>query len=219
MALAAATAMLFAAGCGGGSTKTSASQEATPQGTQASKTSTTPTTTTTTTASTQTTGATPPPTHTTQQAPPNERIVLSSPAVSSSGLQSRYTCDGQDVPLPLRWKGVPPGTAELMIDVIKVKPVANKLYFSWAVTHISPTTHEIREGKLPPGAVVGTNGDGQAAYHLCPPKGQVESYVAVIFALPHVLRARPGFDPAKLRLQAEHMATYQNLLIFNYTRH
>jgi phosphatidylethanolamine-binding protein (PEBP) family uncharacterized protein len=213
------------AGCGGGgSSGTSAAQQGSQ--TSAAPTTTVPTTqasTTTTTAPAGTHAPTTTPTQTQttqQQAPPNERIVLTSSAIDPEGgaLQARYTCDGQDTPLPLKWTGVPPGTAELMIDVIKVKPVDNKLFFAWAVTHIDPATHEIKAGKLPSGAIVGTNGSGQTGYSLCPPKGPSEAYVAVIFALPHELSARPGFDPAPLRLQAEHKASYQNLLIFNYTR-
>jgi phosphatidylethanolamine-binding protein (PEBP) family uncharacterized protein len=134
-------------------------------------------------------------------------------------LSATYTCDGANTPLPLHWKGVPAGTAELMLDVIKVKPVDNKLFFPWAVMRIKPTSSgSIVGGKLPAGAIVGTNGEGKTSYSLCPPKGASEAYVAVLFALPHKLPAKAGFDPQTLRLEAEQKASYQNLYIFNYKR-
>jgi phosphatidylethanolamine-binding protein (PEBP) family uncharacterized protein len=214
----AATLALLLTGCGSGSNATTANQGA--QASNPTATRTTPATTTAPT-STPTTTTAPPATHTTiqQQAPANEQIVLTSPAIDTTGaLQPRYTCDGQDTPPPLTIKGVPPGTAELMLDIIKVSPVNNKLYFAWAVTHINPATHEINQGKLPPGAITGTNSSSQTTYHLCPPKGPTQNYVAVIFALPHKLPANPGFNPTQLRLQAEHTAQYQNLLIYHYKR-
>lgn len=145
--------------------------------------------------------------------------MLQSPAIQTgSELPTRYTCDGQDKPPPLEWKGVPPGTAELMIDLMDARDVNGKLQFVWAAAHIPPTVHKILDGKLPPGSVTATNSNGEIGYRLCPPKGSQETYVTVIFALPRRLDAGQGFDPRALRHQAEQNATHQNFLIFNYTR-
>ena len=211
-------AMLLAisvfSGCGG-STKTTADETTTAgqaaTGTQAS----TPTTTAGTSSGAHTTPAQEP-----ERTPSNEKIVLSSPGLSSDGeLGARYTCDGQDVPLTLEWEGVPAGTAELMVDVMKVKSVNDKLQFVWAVTHIPPTSHGLVDGRLPAGAITGMNSDGGVNYDLCPPKGANENYVAAIFSLPHKLGAKPGFDARALRHEAEQQASYQKLLVFSYTRH
>jgi phosphatidylethanolamine-binding protein (PEBP) family uncharacterized protein len=226
IALAGLLAIAILTGCGS-STSTTASEKksTTTQASTPPQTTTTTTTTATTTTPAPTTSSTPAthttPAHKPERTPPTERIALLSPAVSLNGLQSRYTCDGQDTPLPLEWKGVPPHTAELMIDLMESKNVNGKLHFAWALTHIPPTTHgEIIDGKLPPGTVTGTNSNGETGYHLCPPtKGTPETYVAVIFALPHKLPAKQGFDPRTLRHEAENHATYQNFLIFNYTQH
>jgi phosphatidylethanolamine-binding protein (PEBP) family uncharacterized protein len=218
-----ALAALALIGCGSGSkpatsgaaasaTKTAATSE--PSTSTAPSGASTPTTTTSTTTPAASTH-----TATAEHTPlPREGFAITSPAVHNGVLAARYTCDGEDAALPLHIEGVPPGTAELMLDVIKIKPVGNALYFPWAVTHIKPTTRTIVDGKLPAGAVVGRNGAGQTSYHLCPPKGAQESYVAVLFALPHKLAAKPGFDPAALRREAEHTASYQNLYIFGYKR-
>ncbi|HSZ68921.1 MAG TPA: YbhB/YbcL family Raf kinase inhibitor-like protein [Solirubrobacteraceae bacterium] len=158
-------------------------------------------------------------THKEEVAPHNERIVLTSPVIPSEGaIPSRYTCDGKDISPPLRWREIPPGTSELMLDVLKTKPVNGQLYFAWAVTGLKPTLPGLNAGKLPAGAIVGTNSAGHRGYHLCQPKGTDEGYVIALFALPHHIAAKPGFNAAALRLTAEHTAKYQALYIVNYER-
>ena len=95
-----------------------------------------------------------------------------------------------------------------MLDVIKYSPVNGKLFFAWAVTVLRPTSRGIAAGKLPAGAIPGLNSTGSRAYSLCPPKGPKEAYVVVLFALPRHLAAKPGFDPAKLRHEANETANY-----------
>jgi phosphatidylethanolamine-binding protein (PEBP) family uncharacterized protein len=223
VALAIVVLGLLVAGCGGNGTKPTGA--ATPAASTAASAAQTPKTApvtnpaaTTTAPSTTAPPTTPAPAKAQERVPLSEKVAVTSPAIHSGVLSARYTCDGADTPPPLHIEGVPPGTAELMLDIIKIKPVDNKLYFPWAVAHIKPTTRNIVGGKLPPGAIVGTNGNGKSTYDLCPPKGPAEGYVAVLFALPHELRAKPGFDPMKLRREAERTATYQNLYIFNYKR-
>lgn len=72
-------------------------------------------------------------------------------------LPKRYTCSGKDVPIPLQWKGIPPGTAELAMVVVNAHPVDEKLVFDWAVTGLKPTSIGISAGRLPAGAIVGRN--------------------------------------------------------------
>jgi phosphatidylethanolamine-binding protein (PEBP) family uncharacterized protein len=149
----------------------------------------------------------------------DEEIGLSSPVVREERfIPARYTCDGQDTPPPLRWRKVPPGTKELMLDILKIRAVNNQLYFAWAITGIKPTTHQIDPPHLPPGTITGTNTNGQTTYHLCQPKHTTETYVVALFALPHHLPAKPGFNALQLRNQAEHTAEYQSLFAYKYTR-
>jgi phosphatidylethanolamine-binding protein (PEBP) family uncharacterized protein len=218
--LAVAAGLAVLAGCGEGTS--SGASSSTP------KSPTTPAPAASTTASSGTAPRTTTATHgtstpasTPERAPDTERVLISSPVVphAEAPLPARYTCDGQNTPPPLRWKGIPKGTAELMLDIIKIAPVNHKLYFAWAVAGLSPKTHGINQGQLPAGGIVGTNSAGQRGYDLCPPKGSSEGYVAVLFALPHRLAAQPGFDAAALRREAERTATYQGFLIFTYQRH
>lgn len=228
-------ALLFMAGCGG-STKTSAGAPAT-----AAAGATTATTATNakgnrgmggdrlTTTDGPTTASPPAASPSGQEGvppagyegqPSNEKVELASRVVPAEGaIPARYTCDGQDIAPQLSWETPPPGTVELMLDIIKIKPVNNRLYFAWAITGIKPNVHELNPPKLPSGVIVGQNSDRQVGYNLCPPKHTTEDYVAVIFALPRHLAAKPGFNATSLRLQAEKIAYYESLYIFHYTRH
>jgi phosphatidylethanolamine-binding protein (PEBP) family uncharacterized protein len=205
------TLLLVLAGCGG-SNKTSTTSAGRPV---ISTASTAGSTSTTTTTSKQTTTA-----NTPQGLPLNERVQLASTAIPPGGaIPARYTCDGQDTPPPLSWETPPSGTVELMLDIIKVKPVNGELYFAWAITGIKPNVHRLSPPKLPAGVIVGTNSNGQVGYHFCQPKGSKETYVAALFALPRHLPAKQGFNATQMRLEAENTANYQSLYIFNYTRH
>lgn len=157
--------------------------------------------------------------HAKASVPTVEKVEMSSPAVSASELlAARYTCDGSDTSLPLHIKGVPPGTAELAIDILNLEPVNGKLFFDWALAGLSPSLRSIAPGKLPPGAVVGANSNGQVRYTLCPAKGPLTHYIGVIFALRRHLHAKTGFNAAALRLQALHDAPYEGFLSLAYKR-
>jgi len=154
-----------------------------------------------------------------QAALPVSDISLSSSAITRQGqsslytIASEYTCHGADRSLPLHWSGVPANTRELALFAISTRPVGGKLYFDWALAGISPTLTGIQAGQQPPGAVAGQNSSGKTTYSICPPAGQHESYVFLLYALPSTLHPKPGFDPATLRAQAKHIARHTGLLV------
>jgi phosphatidylethanolamine-binding protein (PEBP) family uncharacterized protein len=214
-------ALVLLAGCG--SSSGSRGGQAATVATQSAAATTAPQTTstqTTSTATSQTSAVAPAPKHAEERVPVTEKIAVASPVVPTEGvLPSQYTCDGRNVALPLRWTGIPAGTAELMLDVLDVNPVHGQLFFDWAVAGLKPGSTGITGGKLPAGAVAGTNGFGRTGYDLCPAKGAPEKYVVVLFALPHKLGVKKGFDPTALRRQALRHATYEGFLFFSYKRH
>jgi phosphatidylethanolamine-binding protein (PEBP) family uncharacterized protein len=129
----------------------------------------------------------------------------------------RYTCDGTDTSLPVRWSKVPRGTAELVLFLASLRPTPT--FFNWAVAGLGPASRGISAGVLPPGAVVGRNGFGRVAYSICPPKGTVEEhYVLRLEALPRRLAVRPGFDPETLYREAERISKTVGLAGGTYTR-
>ena len=148
-----------------------------------------------------------------------EKVQISSPGFTPAGtLPARYPCDGANTPPTLHWSGIPAGTAELSLYLIKVEPVNGHLTFSWAVAGIDPKSHGIDDGKLPPGAVTGLNSEGHTSYDLCPPKGTKEEYVYVLLALPHSQHPKAGFNATTQRILDLHDAEYQGFLVFTYPR-
>jgi len=132
-------------------------------------------------------------------------IKLESPAIVASGgnpgsLSPTYSCDGEDKWPQFHWSGVPAGTAELALYAMNVQPVQGKLFVDWAVAGLDPSLGEIVSGKLPKGAVVGTNGFGKRGYSICP-QGRGEIYMFALYALPKHLALSPGFDGREARGQ------------------
>ena len=110
-------------------------------------------------------GATPP------SAPP-ERFTLTSPAFADNApIPAEYSCHGRNVPPPLRWQNVPPGTGSLAL-VVDDPDAVGELYVHWVITGIPATTTEMGSGVLPQGAVVSLNSGGEPEYlGPCPPAG------------------------------------------------
>jgi phosphatidylethanolamine-binding protein (PEBP) family uncharacterized protein len=148
-------------------------------------------------------------------------IVLTSPALSAGNpptLPAPYTCDGKDSWPALQWQGVPAGSEELILFAMNLAPVGGELFFDWAVAGLDPSLSGIEAGKLPRGAIRGTNGFGTTGYSLCPPKGQGETYVFALHAVPTALDPAKGFDPLKLRQRVLEEAGNAGVLVFGYGR-
>jgi phosphatidylethanolamine-binding protein (PEBP) family uncharacterized protein len=105
-----------------------------------------------------------------------------------------------------------------MTSLLNVEPVHDKLYSDWAVAGLKPTLTGLPAGHLPASAIIGINGTGKPGYHLCPPNHS-ENYLLKLYALPHPLHLKPGFEPIAIRKQALNDAFYAGQLIFNYKRH
>jgi phosphatidylethanolamine-binding protein (PEBP) family uncharacterized protein len=132
-------------------------------------------------------------------------------------LAARNTCAG-GVSVPVRWRGVPPHTAQVALFVVNLQPVDGKLFFDWAVGGLSASLHGVAEGRVPAGAVVGRNSLGQVGYAVCPPKGGKESYLVRVAALPHPLPVRQGFEAAAYYQEVEEHATAVGLAGMTYVR-
>ena len=153
--------------------------------TSASSTSAQPTTTTASDQATTTTASAP--------ARPAAPFAVTSPAFGdNTQIPAEYSCNGRNVPPPLRWENPPPGTESLALIVDDPDAVGG-LYTHWVVTGIAPTATEIVDGALPAGAVVSANSGGKAAYlGPCPPAGTgVHHYRFQLYALSKTLPLAP----------------------------
>jgi phosphatidylethanolamine-binding protein (PEBP) family uncharacterized protein len=208
-AIGALLTMLAAIGCGGSGASSTASTTPTASVASTSSTSNTPTSTTATT-STSTSAA--------EEKVPTIDLPLASSA-KLNPISARYTCDGTDTSLPISWSKIPPHTAEIEVFVFNFLPVRGKLFPDWAVAGLKPSLHGLAAGQLPAGAIVGRNGFGQTRYSICPAKGSNTRFAFLVYALPHRIAVKPGFDANALREKALHSAEHAGLLAFSYRRH
>ena len=136
-------------------------------------------------------------TTTTMTSPPppvSAPFALSSPAFAdNTPIPAEYSCNGRNVPPPLRWENVPAGTESLAL-VVDDPDAVGGLYIHWIVTGIPRTTTEIIDGALRDGAHVGLNSGGQAAYlGPCPPAGTgVHHYRFQLYAIGKPLEVPPS---------------------------
>jgi Raf kinase inhibitor-like YbhB/YbcL family protein len=139
--------------------------------------------------------------------PGEHAMRLESPAFGpNEAMDSRFTCEGDDVSPPLAWSGVPEGTKSLalVIDDPDAPDPAHpkRVWVHWVVLDIPPTVTALAEGAstaLPTGARTGTNDWGKTAYGgPCPPIGR-HRYFHKLYALDTVLGLQA---PTKAALEA-----------------
>jgi len=119
-------------------------------------------------------------------------LQLRSPAFKYEGaIPRQYTCDGQDVPIPLQWSGVPKGTRELLL-VMRDPDAPSANFVHWAVAGIPPSTSSV-----PASAIEGRNSFGSVGYRgPCPPPGdKPHHYVLTLSALSGPSGLSAGFSP------------------------
>jgi Raf kinase inhibitor-like YbhB/YbcL family protein len=113
------------------------------------------------------------------------KISVSSSAFQEGGMiPPKYTCDGNDLSIPLTWTGVPEGTKS--IAVISDDPDAPVgTWVHWVMWNIPPTVRELAEGvptkpRLPDGSRQGISDFGRPGYGgPCPPSGTHRYYFKV----------------------------------------
>ncbi len=191
---------LVGSGCGGSGSKTQAATSSTTE-----SSTTTPTSTSTSTTSSATTAATKPLT-----------FAVSSPALKGHALPARYTCGGTNASLPLKWSNVPPGTKELAVFIAHNEP-GHGSETDWSIVGLKPTLTGLKAGSVPPGAVLGRNGNGKTGYSVCPAKHTNGQYGLGVFALSQRLTVHSGYNGVVL-LNKVNKKSPLALLVFEYKR-
>jgi Raf kinase inhibitor-like YbhB/YbcL family protein len=110
---------------------------------------------------------------------------LTSPAFSvGERIPDKYTCEGEDLPPPLSWDGVPDGASELALTC-EDPDAPRGTFVHWVMWAIDPTLNGLEEGTVPSGARLGSNDFGRAAYGgPCPPPGHgTHHYHFTLYAL------------------------------------
>lgn len=123
-------------------------------------------------------------------------FALTSSAFNHNGeIPKRYTCQGDDVSVPLAWNDVPAGAKSLALivdDPDAPDPKAPRMtWVHWVLYNISPAASALKEGikseELPPGTREGLNDWKRTGYGgPCPPIGR-HRYFHKLYALDTVL--------------------------------
>ena len=143
---------------------------------------------------------------------------------NGTSIPSRFTCDGENVSLPLSWEGVPGGTQSLALimddpDVPKqLKP--DGVFDHWTLFNIPPEIAEIAAGST--AGTSGANGAGKNQYTgPCPPPQYEPSehrYFFRLYALDTELELQEGATKADVLAAMEGHILEQAELMGRYKR-
>jgi hypothetical protein len=145
-------------------------------------------------------------------------ISLTSPVMTPGRpVPSRFTCDGLDDPPPLRWSGVPAGTAELalLLEDQSARGESGAPFVHWSLFGIPPSATQVGGG-----GKRGTTDFHQLSYGgPCPPDNEpAHHYVFTIYALRAPLDLPEGAPPPDVRAAIGRAALAQGRLAVTYTR-
>jgi Raf kinase inhibitor-like YbhB/YbcL family protein len=145
-------------------------------------------------------------------------LKLSSSAFKrNDSIPSKYTCDGADVNPPLMIENIPL-TAKSLSLIVDDPDAPSGNWVHWVVWNIDPTTVEIRENTVPPGALQGINDFRKRDYGgPCPPSG-THRYFFKLYALDMMLNLGPKADKAELEHAMKGHIMAQGELIGLYKR-
>jgi Raf kinase inhibitor-like YbhB/YbcL family protein len=108
-------------------------------------------------------------------------------------MPEHYTCDAEDAPPVVSWKGVPEGTRELAL-VLEDPDAPGGTFTHWLVWGIDPERPSLEDTT---GVSQGRNDFGGTGYQgPCPPRGQTHHYVFRLLALHNEVELQNAADRA-----------------------
>jgi Raf kinase inhibitor-like YbhB/YbcL family protein len=139
-----------------------------------------------------------------------------SAVTEGEAIDSRYTCDGEDVSPALAWEGVPEEAAELAL-VVEDPDAPGGTFTHWLVYGLDPGETQLPEGAEP--ALQGTNDFGRVGYGgPCPPGGETHRYAFRLLALDQALDLEEGASRDDLLGAVEGHVLAEATLTAPYTR-
>ena len=130
-------------------------------------------------------------------------LVESDAFQAEETMPQRYTCDGGDISVPLRWSEPPAGTQSLALIFDDVDAPA-LTWVHWVMFNIPTSVRSLPEGVAADAVVdgLGTNGSnswGNLGYGgPCPPEGAPHRYTFRLYALDALLDLKAGASRAEL---------------------
>ena len=136
-----------------------------------------------------------------REQPPKEgemALLVLSPAFQEGGkIPTKYTCQGQDVSLPLTWGDPPPGIGSFSL-IVDDLDAPGGVFTHWILFNIPADSRELPEAvpaqaQLASGTLQGKNGFGRLGYGgPCPPPGRPHRYRFTLYALDQPLDLKAG---------------------------
>ncbi len=111
----------------------------------------------------------------------DEELTLTAPWLDGDAIDSRYTCDGDNIAPGLQWSAAPEGTVEIAVTMrdLQVPEFAH-----WTIAGIAADQTSLDEDTVPIGAYEATNGLGAIGYTgPCPPAGSTHTYALTVHYL------------------------------------
>jgi Raf kinase inhibitor-like YbhB/YbcL family protein len=145
-------------------------------------------------------------------------LILSSSAFKHNGqIPSKYTCDGADINPPLMIENVPT-TAKSLALIVDDPDAPAGTWVHWVMWNINPSTNDIKENLVPPGAEQGMNDFRKRSYGgPCPPSG-THHYFFKLYALDLTMTLSPNTGKASLEKAMKGHIVAQSELIGLYKR-
>lgn len=105
-----------------------------------------------------------------------------------------YTCDGDDINPPLKFKDIPDSAASLALIIADPDAINKKPFYHWILFNIDPETNHVDEDSVPATAIEGKNDSGKLEYAgPCPPEGTgIHHYIFKLYALDNILGLEEG---------------------------
>jgi Raf kinase inhibitor-like YbhB/YbcL family protein len=123
--------------------------------------------------------------------------VLSPAFQDGTRIPVKYTCQGQDVSVPLTWSDSPSGTDSFAL-ILDDADAPGGVFTHWILFNIPSDSRELPEAvpaqaQLPSGALQGKNDFGRLGYSgPCPPTGPSHQYRFTVYALDQPLNLKAG---------------------------
>lgn len=149
-----------------------------------------------------------------------DKISVDSSAFDEGRLfPKQFTCDGDNLPPPLDWSGVPGDAASLAL-ILTDPDAPGGTFVHWTMFGIDPGIDSLAPGELPEGASEGRNSFGDTGYGgPCPPEGDSpHRYEITLYALKRQLPLGKGAAPKQVLAAIEKAAIARGRLSAKYGR-
>ena len=128
-----------------------------------------------------------------------------------------YTCDDQNISLPLAWTGVPTNTVSLALIMDDPDAPAGT-WVHWVVFNLPASTTNLSQGSNG-GGIEGKNDFNKVGYGgPCPPRGSNHRYFIKIYALDTQLSLKAGVSKAQVESAMKGHILAQGQMMGRYGR-